>query len=121
MRRPYILTANHVVSGKYGATMRQGQMNDIQTLTAFTFGLEAALCGGPTAGGAVAVMGATIVAHDPKRDLLLLQLSTSLPPELVRSSLAGARGQSIRPYPSAIHVARQSELRYPSLATLISY
>lgn len=79
---PYLLTANHVVSGYYNEQMSPGEMNDIETLTAFTFGLEAAVCGGPTAGGAVAMVGATIVAHDPTRDLLLLRLDTSLPPEL---------------------------------------
>src|SRR5690606_37294642 len=44
--------------------------------------LEAAWCGGPTAGGAVALVGASIVAHSPEKDLILLQLTTSLPAEL---------------------------------------
>lgn len=79
---PYLLTANHVVSGALGKAMTPGQMDDIQTLTAFTFGFEAATCGGPIATGAIALDGAQIVAQSPTADLLLLKLSTSLPPEL---------------------------------------
>jgi hypothetical protein len=79
---PYLLTANHIVSGQLGVQMSNGEMSNIQTQTSFTFGFEAALCGGAVSGGAVAVEGATIVAHSPGTDLLLLKLATSLPPEL---------------------------------------
>jgi hypothetical protein len=79
---PYLLTANHVVSGQLGHSMTAGEMNDIQTLTGFTFGLEAATCGGLTAGNVISFDGAQIVAHSAEADLLLLKLSTSLPPEL---------------------------------------
>jgi hypothetical protein len=79
---PYLLTANHVVSGYLGKEMTFGQKVAIETETSFTFGLEAAGCGGPTAGGAVGLIGAIVVAQSPKTDLLLLRLTTSLPPEL---------------------------------------
>jgi len=79
---PYLLTALHVVSGKFGKEMTPGQKIAIETEAGFTFGLEAAVCGGPTAGGAVGLTGAVVVAQSPETDLLLLKLQTSLPPEL---------------------------------------
>lgn len=78
---PYLLTAHHVASS-FVEPMSDGERYSIENLTAFTFGLEAAFCGGPTAGGAVALDGATVIIEAPEEDLLLLQLSTSLPPEL---------------------------------------
>jgi hypothetical protein len=79
---PYLLTANHIVSYGIGHALTPGQKVDIQTLTTFTFGFEAAVCNGPAATGAVAVGGAEIVAESPSKDLLLLKLSTTLPREL---------------------------------------
>jgi hypothetical protein len=81
-RTPYLLTANHVVSREMGERMTDGQRIALETETFFTFGFEAGYCGGPTAGGAVAFKGATIVAESVDRDLLLLRLTTTLPPEL---------------------------------------
>lgn len=79
---PYLLTANHVASGYIGVEMSDGEKSDLQTLTAFTFGFEAGVCWGGITDGAVALVGATIVAHSPELDLVLLRLTTSLPPEL---------------------------------------
>jgi hypothetical protein len=79
---PYLLTANHVGSHVMGESMSKGERFAIENETMFTFGFEAATCGGPTAGGAVAFMGATIIAESPIRDVLLLQLTTELPTEL---------------------------------------
>jgi hypothetical protein len=79
---PLILTANHVASSLMGTPMTDGEKSDIENLTAFTFNLEAAVCGGATSGDAVGVVGATVIAASPKADLLLLQLTTTLPPEL---------------------------------------
>jgi hypothetical protein len=80
--KPYVLTAYHVGSGKMGRNMTNGQRTTFENEAFFTFGFEAATCGGPTAGGAVAFKGATIVAESVVRDVLLLQLNTDLPPEL---------------------------------------
>lgn len=79
---PYLLTANHVVSGKIGGKMSSGERNAIETETTFTFGFEAGVCNGPTSTGAVALVGAQVVAQSPNSDLLLLRLASSLPPEL---------------------------------------
>jgi hypothetical protein len=79
---PYLLTANHVVSQKMGQSMSMGQRIDIQTLTSFTFGFEAAVCGGGVGNGVVAIIGAEVVVADPDKDLLLLRLSTTLPKEV---------------------------------------
>jgi hypothetical protein len=78
----YLLTAYHVVSGKMGRTMTNGQKTTLENEAYFTFGFEATGCGGPTAGGAVAFKGAWIVAESVDTDVLLLQLVTDLPPEL---------------------------------------
>jgi hypothetical protein len=80
--KPYLLTAYHVGSGKMGKTMTNGQRTTLENEAYFTFGLEAATCGGPTAGGAVAFKDATILAESVDRDVLLLQLNIDLPPEL---------------------------------------
>jgi hypothetical protein len=80
--KPYVLTAYHVGSGKMGRNMTNGQRTTFENEAFFTFGFEAATCGGPTAGGAVAFKGATIVAESVVRDVLLLQLNTDLPDEL---------------------------------------
>jgi Trypsin-like peptidase domain len=79
--KPYILTAQHVVSDQEGK-MTNGEKIALQNETMFTFGLEAAWCGGKTAGGAIAVKGASVVAESPERDLVLLQLYLNLPQEL---------------------------------------
>jgi hypothetical protein len=79
---PYLLTANHVVSGQIGGEMSPGEIVALETETSFAFGFEAATCNGPTATGAIALNGALVMAHSSQSDLLLLRLSTSLPPEL---------------------------------------
>jgi hypothetical protein len=79
---PYVLTANHVGSDVMGESMSNAERFAIENETLFTFGFEAAYCGGPTAGGAVAFQGATIVEESVVRDVLLLQLNIDLPPEL---------------------------------------
>jgi hypothetical protein len=78
---PYILTAHHVVSDMKGK-MTDGEKNTLQNEAYFTFGLEAAWCGGPTTEGAIAVKGAFVVADSPERDLALLRLTTKPPKEL---------------------------------------
>jgi hypothetical protein len=78
---PYILTALHVVSDRKGK-MTDGEKNTLYNEAYFTFGLEAAFCGGPTAEGAIAVKGASVVVESRERDLVLLQLKTNLPKEL---------------------------------------
>jgi hypothetical protein len=80
--KPYVLTAYHVGSGVMGEEMTNGQRIAIQDEAMFTFGLEAATCGGPTAGVAVAFKGAWIMEESVVRDVLLLRLKTDLPPEL---------------------------------------
>jgi hypothetical protein len=79
--KPYLLTAHHVVSDQEGE-MTNGERFALENETTFTFGLEAAWCGGKTAGGAIAVQGASVVAESPERDLVLLELTTKLPKEL---------------------------------------
>jgi hypothetical protein len=78
---PYLLTAHHVVSDQKGK-MTNGERNTLDKEAFFTFGLEAAWCGGPTAGGAIAVKGASVVEEAWEKDLVLLQLNTKLPEEL---------------------------------------
>jgi hypothetical protein len=78
---PYLLTAHHVVSDQKGK-MTNGERNTLDNEAFFTFGLEAAWCGGKTAGGAIAVQGASVVAESPERDLVLLKLTAKLPQEL---------------------------------------
>jgi hypothetical protein len=80
--KPYLLTAYHVGSGRMGVEMTKGQENTLENETSFTLGFEAAWCGGPLAGGAIAVEGASIIAKSVERDVLLLQLRTKLPDEL---------------------------------------
>jgi hypothetical protein len=79
--KPYILTAHHVVSDQKGK-MTNGERNTLYNEGYFTFGLEAAWCGGKTAGGAIAVTGASVIAESPEMDLVLLQLNINLPQEL---------------------------------------
>jgi hypothetical protein len=79
---PYLLTAYHNVSGKMGETMTKGQRTTLENEAFFTFGFEAAQCGGPTAGGAVALRGAVILAESVVTDVLLLQLTTAPPLEI---------------------------------------
>jgi hypothetical protein len=79
---PYILTAYHVASSGMGVPMTQGQRIDIQAFTTFSFGLEAATCGGSVATSEVALGGAVIVAESVEKDLLLLKLSTRPPAEV---------------------------------------
>jgi hypothetical protein len=93
---PYLLTANHVVSDAMGESMSKGERFAIENETFFTFGFEAATCGGPTAGGAVAFKGATIVAESVIRDVLLLRLNTDLPPELGVYFVGWGKGHWIR-------------------------
>jgi hypothetical protein len=77
----YILTAHHVVSDQKG-NMTNGEKTALFEETTFTFGLEAAWCGSElTAGDAIAVEGASVVAEDWKKDLALLQLKVDLPEE----------------------------------------
>jgi hypothetical protein len=78
---PYLLTAHHVVSDQKGK-MTNGEKNTLEKETFFTLGFEAAWCGGPPAGGAIAVRGALVVEESPEKDLVLLQLKINLPKEL---------------------------------------
>jgi hypothetical protein len=78
---PYLLTAHHVVSDQKGK-MTNGERITIATEAMFTFGLEAAWCGGPTAGGAITIKGAWVVEEAPEKDLVLLRLKATLPEEL---------------------------------------
>lgn len=80
--KPYLLTAYHVVSGAMGVKMTNGERITLENEAFFTLGFEAAWCGGPPAGGAIAVKGAAIIAESVERDVLLLQLTTNLPQEL---------------------------------------
>ena len=78
---PYLLTAHHVVSDQKGK-MTNGERIAVENEAMFTFGLEAAWCGGNTAGGAIAVKGAEVVEESYEKDLVLLKLTTKLPKEL---------------------------------------
>src|SRR5690606_31043056 len=42
---PYLLTAAHIVSEHYGSELTENEKTNIQTLSTFTFGLEAGICG----------------------------------------------------------------------------
>jgi hypothetical protein len=81
---PYVLTAAHLLTnGTSGDKITQGDIFAIENETAFTLGFEAGYCDGYDApySWEFAVSGAQVLGKDEDKDLLLLHLSTSLPPE----------------------------------------